>query len=417
MGMIKILLLLISMVVNANQIINPNHRELFKAIDEPLWVRGGTGSGKTYSIADKFHIQTGQQKDKKLKTLVIRKTFPSLRTSTLDILTKRAEAFGLPWKLNKSDWIAHSRNHEYIFLSLNNDEDYKKLKSITDVDYIWCNEVNELRKYDIEILRTRLRGGQSWYSQLIGDFNPTSKYHWLYDMINVDRVGRELLLNIDTNPWADQKLIKFLKSTQHTNPNFYKIMFLGEWGELEGVIYNWDVVSLPDITFDEIFYGGDFGYSVDPATFIKIYRKADEFWVQELIYETGLTNPQLASKIKVTDYDKRDISYWDSAEPKSIQELCDSGITAKPAEKGPDSVRYGVDYLKGLTIHIVDGSTNIINEARSYIWKKDKDGNSLNVPMKFNDHTMDGIRYAIHTHCKKRIQIPFIFRAGKDATV
>jgi phage terminase large subunit len=236
-------------------------------------------------------------------------------------------------------------------------------------------------------------------------------------MINIQKIGKEFLYNINTNPWADAGLIEFVKSMKDTDPNFYKIMFEGEWGELEGLIYNWDVVPLPDIKFNEIIYGGDFGYSVDPATFVKIYRKADEFWLQELIYETGLTNPQLAERVKATGYDKKDRSYWDSAEPKSIQELSDNGISAIPCEKGADSVRFGIDYLRSLKIHIIDGSTNIIKEARGYIWKKDKDGNSLKVPVKFNDHAMDGIRYAIHTHCKKRIITPFIFRVRPNEAV
>lgn len=417
MGMVKILILILSMLINANELINPHHRDLHQCTDPVIFVRGGTGSGKTYTISDKLHIQSIQQKDKKLKSLIVRKTFPSLRTSTLDILTKRAEAFGLEWKINKSEWIARSLNHTFVFQSLNNEEDYKKLKSITDVDFIWPNEINELREYDFKILRTRLRGGQSWFSQIIGDFNPTSKYHWLYDVINIQGLGKEFLLNIDTNPWADPALIEFVDSTKDTDPNFYKIMKLGEWGELEGLIYNWDVVPLPDMAFDEIIYGGDFGYSVDPAAFIKIYRKADEFWVEQLIYENGLTNPMLADRMNSVGVNKNDFQYWDCAEAKSIQELRDRGFNAKPCEKGADSVRFGIDYLKDLNIHIVEGSLDIIKEARGYIWKKDKDNNSLNVPLKFNDHAMDAIRYAIHTHCKRKIVKPFIFSVGADATI
>ncbi|GAG11087.1 unnamed protein product, partial [marine sediment metagenome] len=85
---------------------------------------------------------------------------------------------------------------------------------------------------------------------------------------------------------------------------------------------------------------------------------------------------------------------------KSIQELYDYPFNAKPCEKGPDSVRAGIDFLKEQKIHIIDGSEWIIKEQKAYIWDEDKDGNSLNIPIKHDNHAMDAIRYGIYTHCK-----------------
>ncbi|GAH19153.1 unnamed protein product, partial [marine sediment metagenome] len=173
-----------------------------------------------------------------------------------------------------------------------------------------------------------------------------------------------------------------------------------EWGELEGRIYDWDIVPKKPDNPDEIFYGGDFGYSVDPAVLLRIYRKADEFWLEELVYETGLTNIQLGHKMKKLGVEPDDYIYFDSAEPKSIQELCDMGFTAKPCEKGPDSVVAGIDFLQEQTIHIIDGSENVSIEQRSYVRQQDKDGNWLPKPIEFNNHAMSAARYGIHTHCK-----------------
>jgi phage terminase large subunit len=177
-----------------------------------------------------------------------------------------------------------------------------------------------------------------------------------------------------------------------------------------GHIFNWNVEPLPDIRFDEIFYGGDFGYTVDPAAFIKIYRKANEFWAEEIVYKTGLTNQALAAETKADPrVTVNDPSYWDSAEPKSIQELYEQGLNAQPALKGPDSVRAGIDYLKAVKVHVVQGSTNIISEQGSYRWKQDKLGNDLPEPVAFKNHAMDAIRYAIYTHTRKAsAEIAFI---------
>jgi len=391
------------MIMNLNQYLNPNHTELFQSTDFELAVRGGANAGKTYSISDKMLLQPVWQPDKRLKALVLRKTLPALKNSVIDIMERRAELFKLPFRINKNENNGQCLNMQYVFLSLNNKEDYYKIKSITDVDFIWVNEVNEIRETDYELLKTRIRGGQSYFKQFITDFNPIGKTSWVFTRFYQKNIGnaRKLRYTIFDNPWASKDEIAALKDTKEHNPNFYKVYFKGEWGDLEGLIYsNWDIVPDPPKNPDEIFYGGDFGYSVNPAAYIRIYRKADEFWVEEIIYETGLTNPKLAEKIKSLGADDAE-SYWDSSEPKSIDELCDHGINAKPAEKGPDSVRAGIDFLQSKKIHIIDGSENIIKEQKSYVNKQDKDGNYLPEPMKFNDHTMDAIRYGIFTHCKE----------------
>lgn len=404
----KIILIVLAMIVNLNQYLNPNHTELFQSADPELIVYGGADAGKTYSIADKLLYQSIWQNDRPLKAVVIRKTFPALRVSALEILEKRAELFKMPFKLNKADWIAKCYNMTFILQSLNNKEDYEKLKSQTDIDFIWINELNQLREPDYDECLRRLRGGQSRFEQIITDFNPIGKTSWVYKRFferNVGNVRKLRYTILDNHPdylalEKTQRELQRLKATKEYNMNYYNIYFLGEWGELEGIIFNWDVVDKPPSNPDEIFYGGDFGYSVDPAFLGRIYRKSNEFWVEELVYETGLTNQALGRKMKNSGVKEDEISYWDSAEPKSIQELCDMGFNAMPCEKGPDSVKAGIDFLQEQTIHIIDGSENISREQRSYVRQQDKDGNWLPKPIEFNNHAMSGIRYGIHTHCK-----------------
>lgn len=404
--MIKLLIILI--MFNLNQFLNPNHIDLFKNTDPELIVYGGADAGKSYSIADKLLLNLVHQNDRPIKIVVMRKTLPSLRRSALDILTKRAETLRFPFDLNKSEWTATCNNIQFLFLSLDNKEDYQKLKSLTDVDYIWINEANELREDDYEECLRRMRGGKAKFEQIIIDFNPIGKFTWIYKRFWQKNIGNVKKLHytiLDNHPdylktKKAQRYLQRLKKTKEHNYNYYIIYFLGEWGELKGIIFDWDVVKFPNIKFDSVFYGGDFGYSVDPAALIKIYRKADEYWLDEKIYEKGLTNPQLANRMKDAEADE-DFSYWDSAEPKSIQELFDLDVNAYPAIKGPDSVRAGIDFLKELKIHIIEGSENIIKEARSYVYKIDKDGNALPIPIDFNDHAMSATRYGIYTDAKE----------------
>jgi len=390
--------------LNINQALNYKHAEIFQSTDRDLLVYGGAGAGKSYSIADKLLLQGIINPHERQKIVVVRKTLASLRKATLDIIERRAEALKRPFRLDRSSWTARCGNQTWIFTGINNREDYQKIKSLTDVNFIWANELTELREYDYRELSLRLRGekstGKYGYRQLISDFNPIGKTSWIYERFwqRLPDSALKLRYTVLDNPWADPGYVNQLRRSAEDDKNFHKIYFLGEWGELLGVIFNWDVVPLPEIRFDEIFYGGDFGYSIDPAALMKIYRKADEYWVEEKIYETELTNPALAKRCKEEGVGPYDDTYWDSAEPKSIQELNDNGLNAKPSRKGPDSVRAGIDFLLSKKIHIVEGSPNLAKEVKSYIRKKDKDGRNLPVPIDFNNHAISATRYGITTH-------------------
>ena len=95
--------------------------------------------------------------------------------------------------------------------------------------------------------------------------------------------------------------------------------------------------------------------------------------------------------------ERRELIIADSAEPKSIDELIIYGLSVTGAEKGPDSVRNGIQLVQDQRISVTKRSLNIIKEYRNYLWKSDKDGKILNVPESGWDHAMDAARYAIIT--------------------
>jgi phage terminase large subunit len=174
----------------------------------------------------------------------------------------------------------------------------------------------------------------------------------------------------------------------------------GIWATPKGQIYKWPTDSAAPYNPDEIIYGLDFGYSVNPSALVRVYRKADEFYVEDVVYEAKLTNQDLGRKMGNENVARLDYVYADSAEPKSIDEINSMGFNIIPSQKGADSVRAGIDFLRSRKIFIVKGSSNIIKEVSTYKWKEDKDGNTLPEPQKFNDHALDAIRYAIFTHMK-----------------
>ena len=50
---------------------------------------------------------------------------------------------------------------------------------------------------------------------------------------------------------------------------------------------------------------------------------------------------------------------------------------------------------------ITKSSVNLIKEIESYSWKTDLNGNILEEPVKFNDHALDALRYAVYSYKKE----------------
>jgi phage terminase large subunit len=119
----------------------------------------------------------------------------------------------------------------------------------------------------------------------------------------------------------------------------------------------------------------------------------NELYLKEYLYETGLTNQNIAERLKDLGVQKYDAIYCDSAEPKSIDEIHLLGFNAQGVVKGADSINYGIDLMKGFKLHIVTGSDNLEREMRKYKWAEDRTGTRLNKPVDVFNHAIDAARY------------------------
>ena len=360
---------------------------------------GGRGSGKSEFAARKLFYRC--QTEGGHRFLILRKVRKTALQSVLEVMRRLLVENGVAFDYNKTHNIFSWGGNELLFDGLDEPEKIKSIKGLTGV---WVEETTEFTEDDFLEIDLCFREPGPRYQQIILSFNPKEALApWLKKRF-FDRIDPDALVHvstIDDNP-IDEMRATYRRQLEGIEDEATRAIYLrGEWAMARGQIYAWDVVDLPQMRFDEIFYGGDFGYSIDPAVCVRIYRKADEFWVEELIYQTGLINRRLGELMKDSGVGADDPVYFDSSEPKSIDELCGQDLNVHPAQKGPDSVRAGIDFLKSKKIHIVNGSTNIVSEAGGYAWRKDKYGNTLPEPAKFNDHAMDAIRYGIFTHCKR----------------
>ena len=366
---------------------------------------GGRGSGKSEFAGRKIFYRAMTEGGHRF--LILRKVRKTIQESCVELIRRVLAENDIIHDYNKSDRVITfvnpaGRTNQILFDGLDDPEKIKSMKGITS---IWMEELTEFTRQDFMQVDLILREETGHYKQIMASFNPDeAQAPWIkVDFFDKQHPDSSVdVSTIEHNPIKEMRERYLELLNRLDDPTYSKIYRWGLWALPTGHIFSWDIQPLPDIRFDEIIYGGDFGYSVDPAAFIKIYRKSNEFWLEEIVYQTGLTNQALAAKIKADlRVNSQDVSYWDSAEPKSIQELFECGLNVRPAMKGADSVRTGIDYLKAQKIHVVQGSTNIISEQGSYRWKKDKLDNDLPEPVAFKNHAMDAVRYGIHTHCRQ----------------
>ena len=137
----------------------------------------------------------------------------------------------------------------------------------------------------------------------------------------------------------------------------------------------------------------DWGYANDPTALVLVYLDGDDLYVEELLYQTRMTNTDIADELRRLGLDRRAEIIADSAEPKSIDELHRMGFNIKPSKKGPDSVRIGIDLMRRYRLHVREEDVNAQKEFRNYKWMTDKNGKVLNQPVDAFNHIVDAVRY------------------------
>jgi len=358
---------------------------------------GGAGSGKSHSVAQRVCSLACSQPN--LDILVVRNRLKSIKRTTWLLVLSILETWKVPHEVNISDMVITIGKTRLFFVGM---DDREKIKSF-NASLIWVEEASEISLEDMLILKFRLRKGGEHPPiphQLFLTFNPVKMYHWtVKDVVQNQGEWAVMHSTYKNNPFLSQAYIKELIGTRTQNKSYYKIYALGEPATLKGVIYeNWVVMGpsqAPIRIRDSIerpdSMGLDFG-KTNPMALVANWATEGEDYGKQLLYRTGMTNRSLIEWMENEKIPKEPELFCDPSEPDRIQELHDAGWNAKPADSR--SVRAGIDYCQGRKFFIFEGSTDMIKEIEGYCWKEDKDGKSLEEPLKFNDHLMDAMRYA-----------------------
>lgn len=390
----------------------------------------GGGYGKFWRWQGRYRVVKGSRASKKSKTtalwyiyhmmkypaanlLVVRKVARTLQNSCFSDLCWAIERLhvGRYWRAtrNPMEIIYIPTGQRILFVGL---DDPLKITSISVpkgvLCWMWIEEAYEItREDDFDRLDESIHGllPDGLFTQVTITFNPWSDRHWLKKRFFDDPDENTLAMttNYMCNEYlsdSDMALFEAMKK----NPKRYRVAGLGNWGVVEGLVYdNWEEKSF-DI--DEVrsrpgvrsAFGLDFGYTNDPtALFCGLVDKGSKtIYVFDEMYERGLTNQHIAKLLIRRGYGKERI-IADSAEPKSIAELREAGIIRVHASrKGKDSINNGIQRIQDFHIVVHPRCVNFLTEISTYQWDTDnKTGVLINKPVDYNNHLMDAMRYGI----------------------
>jgi len=408
--------------------VQPAYEPLYENTDKFITLlTGGRGSAKSFNVStflERLSFEEGHL------ILFSRFTMTSAELSVVPEFKEKIELDNTAdfFTVNKTEIVNKFSKSEILFrgIKTSSGKQTAKLKSIQGLTTFVCDEAEEWtdeRDFEKLMLSIRKKGIQL---RVIIVMNPPDINHFIYKryiekthkIIEIDGVDVQIsthpnVLHIHTSYFDNIVNLNetFLKETDDIkqksldqckkpdgsidkhkfNNSKYAHTVIGRWAELaEGVIFtSYEIVNeIPDWV-QKRGLGMDFGFTNDPTAIIDCGLYDQDLYLDELCYKTHMLTKDIVKVLK--QHPNRVIS--ESADPRLITEIRNSGVSIKAVEKFAGSVKAGVDKMLELNLKITKRSHNLLGEVRSYTWAKDKDDNYTNEPVDEDNHAIDASRY------------------------
>ena len=353
--------------------------------------RGGTRSTKTYS-ALQFLVVLAVGSKRKRVISVVSETLPHLKKGAIRDFEEILQNEKLIAGALRDDprWNATDRIFAFasgtIIEFFSADSPGKVHGPSRDILFI--NEGQNIRWETANQLMIRSR------EFVIVDYNPTHEF-WAHSELGPDPRFRQIVSTYKDNRFLTPAQIEDIEKGKK-NANWWRVYGLGQTGQLEGVIYDFEQIDeMPD-AHGLIRIGGlDYGFTNSKTAGVEVLAdiKRKRLYVDEMFYGSGMHNFDIIRALNAHGFPKTSRLYADCAEPKANSEIKLAGFNVWPSDKGKE-ITFQISWLQQWDIFVTKTSTNVIHEMRNYLWDVDRDGNKLNQPIKEFDHAMDAFRYA-----------------------
>ena len=356
---------------------------------------GGTSSTKTWSILQFLHVVSSSAIDP-LTTSIISESLPHLKLGAMRdffrVIGSNPDT-DLHW--HKSDYVYTYKKATIEYWGADNEGKARGPRR----SILFVNEANHVPWSVVDSAEPRTE------KFIIVDWNPSEEF-WVHQYESGGQIVQGWLhdprfayshstyLDAIAAGVLPQSIIESIESRKDKDPNWWNVFGLGEQGNIEGLVHP-KFEQVDELPTGAVFYGLDFGYSRDPTALVKSVILGDKLYSQEIIYQTGLLNDQLARLMDMKGVGHEPI-LADAADPRSIDELRLKGYNVVAAEKGQGSLEYGIQKVNQYYQFWTKDSLNCIKEQRNYRFKVDRITKKiLNDLVDDFNHAMDARRYSV----------------------
>ena len=382
------------------------HRDVQEHNHTYYWLKGGRGSTKSSFIS--IEIPFLMLKNPMCHAVVLRKVGNTVKNSVFPQLQWGIDSLGLSGKF-KSKTSPHEIRYKktgqkILFLGC---DDPQKIKSIKlpfgYVGIVWYEELDQFSGMEEirNLNQSLLRGGSKFW--VFGSFNPPkSQNNWVneeqivYDPARL--VHHSTYLNVPRD-WLGPQFFDDAEKLKTKNYMSYEHEYLGKVTGTGGAVFDnvEDMEMSRELveSFDHVYYGLDFGFSIDPLAFVAMHydAKHEVLYIFDEIYQQKLLNKTAAGIIlpKVSTAPV----FADAAEPKSIADMKTYGLHIYPARKGRDSVEHGIKWLQDRAKIYIDKRRcpNAYREFVTYEYQRNRQGQFVSAYPDENNHAIDACRY------------------------
>lgn len=398
--------------VRLSNIIAPHfwglHRDIKRHGHTYYWLEGGRGSTKSSDIS--VEIPQLLIMNPECHAVVLRKIGNTIKNSVYPQMQWGIDALGLTdkfrFKTSPHEITYKKTGQKILFFGV---DDPQKIKSIKlpfgYVGICWIEELDQFSGMEEirNLNQSLLRGGPVFWE--FCSFNPPkSQNNWVNEeklFEDPDRLVHHSTYLGVPREWLGDRFFEDAEKLKARNETAYRHEYLGEVTGTGGAVFeNVEDMAMSDElvgNFDRLYYGLDFGFSIDPLAFVSMHydAKKEDLYIFDEIYQQKLTNSRAAELIQQKAGSGRIIA--DSAEPKSIQEMRNMGLHVGGAKKSRDSVEHGIKWLQDRAHIYIDKRRcpNTYREFVTYEYERNRQGQFISAYPDKDNHALDATRYAM----------------------
>lgn len=397
--------------------IAPKLLRLFERPSRYKVARGGRGSAKSWGFA-RAVLGRAIERDHPRRILCARELQNSIEDSVHALLKDQIHALGWGAMFNVLEREITARNgSEILFCGIKHNAN--RIRSLEGVDICWVEEAAKVSRESWNILVPTIRkpGSEIWVS-----YNPDLEDDPTHAMFRDESCAppgsRIVDMNWQDNPWFPAELEREKDYLYRVDPEGAAHVWGGECRRntqaavLRG---KWRIESLDTIGADGPYFGGDFGFSVDPSTLIRFWIVGRVLYIEHEAYGVGVELGDMHEFYERVPGSHTRRIRADSARPETISFLSRDFGTRKgfdivAAEKWKGSVEDGIAFLRGFeAIVIHPRCTHAAQEARLWSYKVDRLTGDVTTDLaEGHEHVWDAVRYGLE---------PMIRRGGATSFI